>query len=90
MGQASPETVVGHWSKLIDNLQASPQEFYTSVEAAVSERQIPEGKNSRIDWHEGGILSARREYLRIMRGRYMFDVCGAPLWPGFFCFLVAG
>lgn len=82
--QASPESVLSHWSKLLEGLQASPQEFYASVEEAVKARQIPGAELSRVDWHEGGILSARREYLRVMRGRYMFDICGAPFGNGFF------
>lgn len=84
MSTASTARVISHWYTLIDNFQASPKEFYAAVEAAVAERQIPEAETSRVDWHEGGILSARREYLRVMRGRLMFDICGAPFGRGFF------
>ncbi len=84
MAQASPESVKSHWSKLVEGLQASPQEFYASVEEAVRSRQIPGAEISRVDWHEGGILTAKREYLRVMRGRAMFDICGAPFGNGFF------
>ena len=84
MAAASPAKVISHWYTLIENFEASPKEFYAAVETAVTERQIPEATTSRVDWHEGGILSARREYLRVMRGRYMFDICGAPFGRGFF------
>ncbi len=84
MATASTAAVLSHWYTLIDNFQASPKEFYTAVETAIAERQIPETEVSRVDYHEGGILSARREYLRVMRGRYMFDICGAPFGRGFF------
>jgi hypothetical protein len=30
------------------------------------------------------LLSAKREYLRIIRGKYSFDVCAAPFGTGFF------
>lgn len=84
MAQASPESVKSHWSKLLEGMQASSQEFYVSVEEAVKKRQIPDAKISRVDWHEGGMFSAKREYLRVERGRYMFDICAAPFGNGFF------
>jgi uncharacterized YccA/Bax inhibitor family protein len=37
-----------------------------------------------VDWKEGGLLSARREYLRVKRGKLSFDVCAAPFGTGFF------
>ncbi len=84
MANATPAAIISHWYTLLENFEASPKEFYASVESAVKERQIPEATISRVDWHEGGILSARREYLRVIRGRYMFDICGAPFGRGFF------
>lgn len=59
-------------------------EFYSSVESAVERRQIPDGGRSRVDWREGGLLSAKREYLRVRRNEYTFDICGAPFGTGFF------
>jgi len=76
--------VLSHWPKLIENLEASPLEFYKEVEVALSRRNIPDTENSRIDWKEGGVLTANREYLRITRGAHSFDVCGAPFGTGFF------
>ena len=76
--------VISHWYHLIENFQASPLEFYGSVERGIQARQIPEAVNSRVDFGEGGVLSARREYLRIMRGRHVFDICAAPFGTGFF------
>lgn len=76
--------VMSHWSTLIENLQASPLEFYTSLERAIKPRNIPDTTTSRVDWHEGGLTSAKREYLRINRGKHVFDICGAPFGNGFF------
>jgi hypothetical protein len=59
-------------------------EFYASVERATRDRQVPEALVSRVDWREGGVLSAKREYLRVSRGRLVFDICGAPFGTGFF------
>ena len=80
----TPTTILGHWSILIEGLQASPMEFYTQIEAALEQRKIPDIKRSRVDWREGGILSAKREYLRVTRREHILDICGAPFGTGFF------
>lgn len=84
MAHTSPELVISHWYNLMENFQASPKEFYASIEAAIQRRGIPDAKTSRVDWQEGGMFSAKREYLRIRRKSHIFDVCGAPFGTGFF------
>lgn len=69
---------------MIEGLPASPQEFFQSVETAVQNKSVPDTKFSRVDWKEGGIISAKREYLRIKRKDLAFDICGAPFGNGFF------
>lgn len=73
-----------HLQKLVENFQASPLQFYTAVEAALSRRAIPDSMIFRIDWHESGPLSVEREYLRVARGEHAVDICGAPFGTGFF------
>ena len=80
----SLDTVLSHWSTLIENLHASPLDFYKSVEAALNRRQIPQAKNERLDYQEGGLLSAKREYLHLDRHHLTIDICGAPFGTGFF------
>jgi hypothetical protein len=82
LGKAS--NVISHWHHPIENFQTSPMEFFASVEQALQPRQIPDYAVSRIDWREGGVLSARREYLRVKRGKLAFDLCAAPFGTGFF------
>jgi hypothetical protein len=65
-------------------LQASSLGFYASLEAALDRRRIPDISLWRVDWSEGGIFSAKREYLRVRRKDYLFDVCAAPFGSGFF------
>ena len=76
--------VISHWHHPIENFQTSTLEFYAAVELALQPRQIPDYSVSRIDWREGGVLTARREYLRIKRGKLAFDLCAAPFGTGFF------
>ena len=84
MATTSPAAVISHWYNLFGSLQASPLEFYASVEEAIKRREVPNVEISRVDWHESGVFSAKREYLRVSRGRYLFDICGAPFGTGFF------
>ena len=37
-----------------------------------------------VEWPEGGLLSAKRLYLRVIRKEHVFDICGAPFGNGFF------
>jgi hypothetical protein len=81
---ASLDGVISHWCTLIENLQASPLQFYESVETALKRREVPETKNSRVDYKESGVLSSKREYLHVAREKLVFDICGAPFGTGFF------
>lgn len=84
MAKTPLDNVVSHWNKLVEGFQTSAKDFYTAVEAALDQRKIPGLKVSRVDWNEGGVLSPKREYLRITGGRYTFDVCAAPFGTGYF------
>jgi hypothetical protein len=39
---------------------------------------------SRVEFAEGGMLSAKREYLRMTRERLVFDICAAPFGTSYF------
>jgi len=79
-----PPTVLAHWHILLDDFSTSALEFYQTVEESVHARQLPDVRVSRVDWREGGWASAKREYLRIARGRLTYDICAAPYGTGFF------
>ena len=83
MSRKNPE-VFSHWYFLMEDFNTSALEFYRSVEQALERRGIPDLKYSRIDCQEGGLLSAKREYLRVKRKQFVFDICGAPFGNGFF------
>jgi hypothetical protein len=81
---AKQADVISHWDQLIENFQASSLEFYNSVEKALEGRAVPEIHWSRVEHKEGGLASAKRQYLRTHRGKYAFDICAAPFGTGFF------
>jgi len=76
--------VLSHWYQLIEGLQESPQRFYGALEHAIRSRQLPKIDRTRINYKEGGLLSAKREYFRVRRKEHLFDVCAAPFGNGFF------
>lgn len=76
--------VVAHWHKLINGLEASPLEFYHHLERRLAECEIKDLKTDRVDLNEGGLLAAKREYLRVQGEHHVFDVCAAPYGRGFF------
>lgn len=76
--------VVSHWHQLLDDQQASALDFYGAVEEELKRRDLPGLQLERVDWREGGVTSAKREYLRIGRERLTFDLCAAPYGKGYF------
>lgn len=64
-----------HWT--MEQIEYSPEEFYKSIEDEFAARSIPGLMVERIIHKEGGVLSAKRTYLRIRRERLVFDVCFA-------------
>ncbi len=75
---------LGHWSTLVEGLQASPRECYAAIEAAIKRREVPETVASHITYKEASFLSADRIYLRVTRKMLAFDICAAPFGNGFF------
>ncbi|MEK7795672.1 MAG: hypothetical protein AAB353_14135 [Candidatus Hydrogenedentota bacterium] len=84
MAQALLTDVVSHWYHLFEGTNQSTQEFYARLEQALKERAIPDATFGHIEIKEGGLLSAKRLYLRIWRKKHVFDICGATFGKGFF------
>ena len=76
--------VLEHWISFAEGFQFSPAEFYAAVEKELDARKVPGLEKSRIEFAEGGLLSDKRVYLRMLRERLVFDVCAAPFGTRFF------
>jgi hypothetical protein len=76
--------VISHWYHLFEGLQYSPQDFYAALKQAIEARQVSDVVLTKVEIKEGGILSAKRLYLRVSRKNHIFDICGAPFGRGFF------
>lgn len=84
MARRRPIEVFSHWHKMVEGLPVSSQGFYETLEHALSARQISDLRVARVFWREGGLLSAKREYLEVRRSDKVFYVCAAPFGNGFF------
>jgi len=82
--QRKKADVLSHWYSVVDNFQCSSDEFYAEVEKELAARRVPGLAMSRIDFAEGGLLSDKRVYLRMLRERFVFDVCAAPFGRAYF------
>ncbi|NBV21810.1 MAG: hypothetical protein EBS05_07800 [Proteobacteria bacterium] len=76
--------VLEHWISFAEEFQFSPAEFYSAVEKELESRKVPGLEKSRVEFAEGGLLSDKRVYLRMVRERLVFDVCAAPFGTRFF------
>jgi hypothetical protein len=76
--------VIDHWYSLIPGFNASAKEFYEAVEKKLKECEVPGLEMFHVDFAEGGVLSGKREYLRMTRERLVFDICAAPFGTAYF------
>ena len=76
--------VLDHWIAFHDNFNFSPPEFYEVIEKELAARKIPGLEISREEFTEGGLLSERRIYLRLIRERLALYTCAAPFGSGYF------
>jgi hypothetical protein len=75
--------VISHWHHSLEDFNTPALDFYRSVEETLKAKEAPT-RVERVDWKESGVLSARREYLRISYSRFSFDLCAAPFGKDFF------
>src|SRR5580698_1510296 len=76
--------VIDHWYALDPGFNLSTKEFYDGIEKELKTREVPGLEIFHVDFAEGGVLSSKREYLRMTRERLVFDVCAAPFGTAFF------
>lgn len=76
--------ILSNWNHRIEGLTIPASAFYGKVEAALAAHNAEKVKVERVQLAEGGILSAKREYLEVRRGEHVFHVCAAPFGNGFF------
>ena len=68
----------------IRDFETSTSEFYDAIERELEARKLTGLDISRVDIREGGILSPKREYLRMHREQLFFEVCSASFGTTWF------
>lgn len=76
--------IVKHWYHLFEDLQTSSKDFYVSLETILKDMKVPDLTLKRVTHSERGVLSDRREYLLISRGKHSYTVCAAPFGRAYF------
>jgi hypothetical protein len=76
--------VFSHSFTLAPGVHFSTQEFYGIIESDVRDKQWPGVELVRVYHSETAVLSHKREYLRIIRERQLFDVCGSTFGKDYF------
>jgi hypothetical protein len=82
--EKSKADVIDHWYALVPGFNSSTKEFYEAVEKELKDRQVPGLEIFHVDFAEGGVMSNKREYLRMTRERLVFDICAAPFGTAYF------
>ena len=78
------DEVLDHWISFADGFSQPPQEFYALVKKELDARKIPSMEMSDVEYAEGGLLSEKRIYLRMIRERLAFDLCAAQFGNSYF------
>lgn len=84
MGHIAPTTIISHWNQRIEGMQQSSSDFYAEVERVIQSENVDHIKIERVNLSEGGLFSAKREYLQVRRGEHVYHICAAPFGTGFF------
>lgn len=82
--------MASRWHVLVPDFEVSTDEFYQMIKSAIEAKRVPDLEISVIEFREGGVMSARRRYLRLRRERLVFDVCSAPFGTSWFFSCRAG
>lgn len=78
MGKKGIGKLLSQWQQVIGNPGVTPLEFYQLVVDAITRRALLDILISTAARREGGVFSPRRVYLRVRRGKLIFDISAAP------------
>lgn len=79
-----PELLEDPKGLILEDFSISTDDFYRAIEEELAAKEIPDLTITRELFAEGGLFSSKREYLRMRRESYVFDICAAPFGTSFF------
>lgn len=74
--------LLSSWRHYFQAVDSSPQTILSAIEESIEKREIPDIKLKRVVRKEGGLFSSRREYVRVQRKEYFFDISVIPFGRG--------
>ena len=75
---AEIQEILTHWSYLARGLQYDPASFYETLQGKIEGEKIKGVKMTTAILSQKGMLSRKRDYLRVQYDNLVFDICGAP------------
>lgn len=76
--------IASHWHHSVEKLSASTIEYFNSLEMALRAKDVVGLSIERVEWNEGGVLTATRTYLRVSYRRFVFDISAFPFGHDFY------
>jgi len=76
--------LISHWHQAFEDTQLSSLDFYQVLYEAITAKKLPNITLTRAMYTEVGMFSAQREYFRVQRNEYIYDICAAPFGKNFF------
>lgn len=73
---------ISSWRHHYEGMSMSPREIYESIVEELEARDIPGLRIRKIVHREGGVFSAKREYLLVQRQEYRFNISAIPFAQG--------
>lgn len=78
------DTIHSHQSHHFEDFQMSSSDFYQTLAEIIKERGFPKVKTTVVPLDSGGLLDAKRNYLKVYNDNFIFYVCAAPFGKNFF------
>ncbi len=73
-----------HQYYFFEDFQLASKDFYDSLKSFIETQQFPDVKVDMKELSEGGVFSAKREYLWIKHKDLEFYICASPFGTNFF------
>src|SRR5437870_6185779 len=70
--------ILDSWILFADSFSFTSHEFYAAVQTEMAASKIPSMEIAQEEFSEGGLLSDKRIYLRLLRERLALYICAAP------------
>lgn len=79
-----PRYIRKHWQESYPSLSLSAKTFYDEVTEKIRALELKDVSVERVFLYQTNVFGGAREYLRVKRQNFMFDICAAPYGTTYF------